>query len=329
MRQSATRATSAPVGRNGRSLANILETIGGTPLVELTHIELPQDVHLYAKLEGFNPSGSLKDRIAKYMIETAERRGELAPGATILEATSGNTGISLAMFARLKGYNLVAVIPEDVSPERIELLRSYGAEVVLSDAQQGTNGAIRQAKEMAQQAQAGRYWLPDQYSNQANVQAHYETTGAEIAQVLFDVDVLVAGLGTGGTLMGVGRRLRETNPGLRVVAVQPYPGGGIQGLRSLADGFVPSIVDLSLLDESRIVADLDAFRGTQELLAAEGVFGGISSGAVLAVAKAIAGSMKRGNIVAVMADSGWKYLSSGLWTANPEEVRTRLTGPLW
>ncbi len=305
---------------------DILGTIGNTPLIEITRAAVNPAVRVYAKLEGFNPTGSLKDRIAKYMIENAEAKGELTSGRTILEATSGNTGISLAMLAKIKGYKLTVVMPENVSSERRDLLLAYGAEVVLSDGERGTNGAIERAKEIGRDP---GYFMPDQYGNFANVQAHYETTGAEILESLPKVDVFVAGLGTGGTLMGVGRRLREENPGLKVVAVQPYPHGGLQGLRNLTDGFIPPILDLNEIDESYFVQDEDAFRGVKELMDKEGILAGISSGAVMNVVNLISGQMKKGTIVAVFPDGGWKYMSNKVWTRAPEEVGKDYKGPLW
>ena len=308
------------------SSKDILGTIGNTPLIEITRAKVNPAVRVYAKLEGFNPTGSLKDRIAKYMIENAEVKGELTSDRTILEATSGNTGISLAMLAKVKGYKLTVVMPENVSSERRDLLLAYGAEVVLSDGEKGTNGAIELAKEIGRES---KYFMPDQYSNLANVQAHYETTGAEILESLPKVDVFVAGLGTGGTLMGVGRRLRENNPGLKVVAVQPYPHGGLQGLRNLTDGFIPPILDLNGIDESYFVQDADAFQGVKELMDKEGIFAGISSGAVMNVVNLISRQMRKGTIVAVFPDGGWKYLSHRIWTSDPKEAGEHYKGPLW
>jgi len=245
-------------------------TIGNTPMVELQKMNPNRKVKLYAKLEWFNPTGSLKDRIAQYMIAKAEEAGELTKDKIILEATSGNTGISLGMIAKLKGYRLKVVMPENVSLERRELLAAFGAEVILSDGNKGTNGAIQLAKEIGQND--SRYFMPDQYSNPYNVLAHYETTGAEILQDISWVDVLVAGLGTGGTLMGVGQRLKERNPEIKIVAVQPYPKSGLQGLRNLSEGFVPPILDLNKIDSSEFVKDEDAFVTLKELAEKEGLF---------------------------------------------------------
>ncbi|MDP1809487.1 MAG: cysteine synthase family protein [Actinomycetota bacterium] len=305
---------------------NILELIGNTPLIEIKRMHDNPDVKIYAKLESQNPSGSLKDRIALYMIEAAERAGELRPGSIILEATSGNTGISLAMIAKYKGYKLKAVMPDNVSLERRQLLEVFGAELVLSDGEQGTNGAIKLAREIGA---GGGYCLVDQYSNEANPLAHYETTAVEILREVPRVDVFVAGLGTGGTLMGVGRRLKEVNAKTRVVAVQPYPHGGLQGLRNLSDGFVPAILDMDLLDANELVEDEEAFFYLKRLAEEEAVLAGISSGAVIYKSLEIAKTMKAGTIVTVFPDGAWKYLSEKIWTESPEEVSKRFKGPLW
>ena len=240
---------------------DILDTIGNTPMVELTRMSPKEDVHIFAKLEGNNPTGSLKDRIAKYMIDQAEADGTLTHDKTILEPTSGNTGIALAFIAKRKGYRVKVVMPENVSAERTQLLLAYGAEIVFSDGAKGTNGAIVVAEEMA--AKDDSYFMPYQYGNEANPRAHYETTGREIIQDLPDVNVFVAGLGTGGTLMGVGRRLNEYNPDIKIVAVVPHPDDVIQGLRSLEEGFIPPILDLSLLDSRIMIESREAFRTTQ------------------------------------------------------------------
>jgi cysteine synthase B len=304
---------------------NILDTIGNTPLVEIPRMSPKKGVRIFAKLEGQNPSGSLKDRIAKYMIEKAEQEGLLTRDKTILEATSGNTGISLAMIAKRKGYQVKVVMPENVSPERCHLLILYGAEVVFSEGEKGTNGAIQVACELAKEE---GYYMPFQYGNPANPQAHYETTGAEILRDLPEVDVFVAGLGTGGTLMGVGRRLKEHNPNIRIVAVEPHPGELVQGLRSLEEGFVPPILDMSMLDSKMVVTTQEAFAATKELVEQEGIFAGVSSGAVLRCAQRLARRMERGNIVALLADGGWKYLSAPLW-AEPERLQKLIQGKVW
>lgn len=306
---------------------DILATIGHTPLVEMKKINPNPDVNIYAKLEGFNPSGSIKDRIALYMLEEAEKSEELTADKTILEATSGNTGISLAMIAKYKGYKLKAVMPDNVSVERRQLLEVFGAELVLSDGELGTNGAIKKAKEIG--ASGNDYYMPDQYSNPANPRAHYETTAEEIIQELPRVDVFVAGLGTSGTLMGVGRRLREVNPQVKIIAVQPYPQSGLQGLRNLSDGYVPPILDMDILDASEFVRDEDAFIYLKELAEKEAILAGISSGAAIFKAVEVAKSMKSGTIVTVFPDNAWKYLSEKIWTEDPKEVSKRFKGPLW
>ncbi len=315
---------------------NLLDLVGNTPLVRLNNISLNENVQIFAKLEGQNPTGSIKDRIAKYMLLEAEKSRALVPGKILLEPTSGNTGISLAMMAKLKGYRVVVVMPDSVSLERRKLLEAYGAEVILSEGRLGTNGAIQRAQQLA--AGDTRYVLLNQYSNQANVRAHYETTGQEIIQDLSknqdgqksaDVDVFVAGLGTGGTLMGVGRRLKEHNPAVKIVAVQPCPKGGLQGLRSLSEGFLPPILDLERIDESFVVKDEEAFAMLKTLLDKEAILAGISSGAVVHVVVKLAAMMKQGTIVTVFPDGAWKYLSMNLWTEEPQAISRAITGPLW
>ncbi|MEK7847687.1 MAG: cysteine synthase family protein [Chloroflexota bacterium] len=307
--------------------ASLIEAIGHTPLVELRRYSPRAGVHIYAKLEGHNPTGSLKDRIAKYMIEKAEREGLLTRDKVILEPTSGNTGISLAMVARIKGYRIKVVIPENVSPERVEVLKLYGADIAYSPGDKGTNGSIEVAQKMAQED--SRYFMPYQYGNQANPQAHYETTAQEIIDDLPQVDMFVAGLGTGGTLMGVGRRLKEHNPQVKVMAAVPHPGELIFGLRSLDEGFIPPIVDLTLLDGRIVVESAEAFRATRELLEREGIFAGVSSGAVMACVQRLAARMEKGNIAALLADGGWKYLSTRLWTRAYDEMEPQVQGMVW
>ena len=306
---------------------DILSTIGGTPLVEIERMSPNPDVRIFAKLEGQNPTGSLKDRIAKYMIERAEADGSLTHEKTILEPTSGNTGIALAFIARRKGYRIRVVMPENVSGERAQLLQAYGAEIVFSDGAKGTNGAIVVAEQMA--AEDPTFFMPYQYGNEANPRAHYETTGREIIEDMPDIDVFVAGLGTGGTLMGVGRRLKEYNPSIRVVAVVPHPDDVIQGLRSLEEGFIPPILDLSLLDSRIMVESSEAFRFTRELMNREGIFAGISSGSVVCCATRLAERMERGNIVCLLADGGWKYLSTSLWTRDFSELQSSVENKIW
>jgi cysteine synthase B len=274
---------------------------------------------LFAKLEGQNPSGSVKDRIAKHMIEAGERSGELTPDRTILESTSGNTGISLAMIGGYKGYKVKLVMPDNVSVERREIMEAYGAEVVLCDGDRGTNGAIEVAHDIYE-ADRAAYWMPYQYGNPANVQAHYETTGAEIVADLPSVDVFVAGLGTGGTLMGTGKRIKEHNPKARIIAVEPHQGDLVQGLRSLDDGFIPEILDLAQLDGKILVRSQDAFGCTRQLMEAERIFCGISAGSVLHGAMRVARRMDEGDVVILLADGGWKYLSTHLWTQEVASV---------
>lgn len=306
--------------------SNILEAIGHTPLVELKRLSPNPSVRILAKLEGQNPSGSLKDRIALAMVEEGERRGELKPGTTILEPSSGNTGIALALVGRLKGYPVKIVMPENASVERRQLLELFGAEIVLSEGSKGSNGAIQRAWELVKE---GDYYMPYQYGNEANPAAHYRTTGQEIVDQVPEVDAFVAGLGTGGTLMGVGRRLKEHNPKIKIVAVEPQQGDLVQGLRSLDDGFIPPILDLDLLDSKIICDSADALRGERRLALEEGIFGGISSGAVIYGALRLAQRMERGTIVALLADGGWKYLSTGLWAKDPERFSDEMSGKLW
>lgn len=306
---------------------DIVDAIGHTPLVEIPRISPKPEVHIFAKLEGNNPTGSVKDRIAKYMIEKAEREGLLTHDKTILEPTSGNTGISLAMIGRLKGYKVKVVMPENVSPERRELLEMYGAEIVFSEGSLGTNGSIDVAQKMA--ASNGHYFMPYQYGNEANPRAHYETTGLEIIQDLPDVDVFVAGLGTGGTLMGVGRRLKEHNSKVKVIATVPHPGDLIFGLRSLEEGFIPPILDMSLLDGRILIDSCDSFQGARELTENEGIFAGVSSGAAIRCAQRVAQKITKGNIVVLLADGGWKYLSTHLWTRPCEGMDQAIQGKIW
>ncbi len=306
--------------------ASILEAIGNTPLVELRRISPKPTVRIYAKLEGNNPTGSLKDRIAMYMIEAAERSGDLTPDKVILEPTSGNTGIALAMVARLKGYKVKVVVPDNVTVERRQLLELFGAEIVYSDGNQGTNGSIKLAQQLAADP---RYYMPYQYGNPANPLAHYETTAAEIIRDCPEVDVLVAGLGTGGTLMGCARRLKEYNPKIRVVAVEPHPGDLVQGLRSLEEGFIPPILDTSLLDGKIIVDSRCAFAATKDLTTKEAIFAGISSGAVIHCAIRVAHRMEKGTIVCVLCDGGWKYVSLGVWFKEIPNLGENVQSHIW
>jgi [CysO sulfur-carrier protein]-thiocarboxylate-dependent cysteine synthase len=299
------------VGSSVRTAGSLLELVGNTPLVELRRLTPKPSVRLYAKLEGQNPTGSIKDRVAVAMIAAAEAAGELEPGRELLEPTSGNTGIALALVAKLKGYRLTCVIPENATEERRRLLRMYGARIVESAGEEGSNGAVRLALELAEREP--RYFMPFQYANEANPRAHYEGTGAEIAEALDRVDVVVAGLGTGGTLMGAGERLRESFPEIVVAAAEPLPGDPVMGLRSLDDGYVPPILDVSKLDRKLLVSNEDAVVGVHALLDREGIFAGVSSGAVLHVAQRLAAELDEGIVVCVLADGGWKYLSAGFW----------------
>jgi len=301
-----------------RTLApSLLDLVGQTPLVELPRLSPKPGVRLLAKLEGQNPTGSIKDRVAKAMIEAAEASGELEPGRELLEPTSGNTGISLALIAKLKGYPLTCVMPGNATEERTRLLRLYGARIILSPGEEGSNGAVRRALELAEREP--RYFMPFQYGNAANPRAHYEGTGTEIVEALDRVDVLVAGLGTGGTLMGTGDRLRESFPDVVVAAAEPLPGDPVMGLRSLEDGYVPPILDVARLDRKVLVSNEESVLGLRALLDEEGVFAGVSSGAVVHVARRLSEELDEGVVVAVLADAGWKYLSADFWEARDVE----------
>jgi len=305
---------------------DILDAIGNTPLVGIQRLSPRPEVRLWAKLEGQNPTGSLKDRIARAMLEAAAASGELTPDRVILEPTSGNTGIALAMVARRKGHRLMVVMPENASPERVQLLELYGAEIVFSPADAGTNGSIEVARRMAEDP---RYFMPFQYGNPANPRAHYEGTGAEIVRDLPEVTHFVAGLGTGGTLMGVGRRLKEHDPKVQVIAAEPELGDSVYGLRSLEEGFVPPILDETLLDGKHLVAAGDALRATRLLAEREGIFAGISSGAVLHVARKVGERVPEGDIVCLLPDGGWKYLSTGAWSGAVSEAEKRVEETVW
>jgi cysteine synthase B len=303
--------------------ANIVEAIGHTPLVELQRFSPRPGVRLFAKLEGHNPTGSVKDRIARALIEDAEQAGKIGPETVLLEPTSGNTGIGLAMIAQVKGYRLKVVMPENVSVERRQLLELFGAEVELTDGSQGSNGSIARAQELANDP---RYHLLYQYGNPANPRAHYETTAPEIIQDCPEVDAFVAGLGTGGTLMGVGKRLKEHNPKVQIVAAEPHPEDTVSGLRSLDHGFIPPILDLEMLDRKVVVRNADALVATRDLVRREGVFAGLSGGAALAVALRVAQQMERGTIVVLLADGGWKYLSTGLFSTSENDAAEGISG---
>ena len=303
----------------GGHFENVLEAIGNTPLVELPRLSPKPGVRIWAKLEGRNPTGSVKDRIAKYMLEDAEAQGAIEPGQTILEPTSGNTGISLGMVCSRKGYPLKVVMPDNVTEERSTLLRMYGAEIEYSEGAKGSNGAVEMALAMAE-ADAS-YYMPYQYGNEANPRAHYEGTAPEILdEEIGEISAFVGGLGTGGTLMGVGRKLKEVDPETKIVAAEPMQGELVQGLRSLDDGFIPPIIDLSMLDRKIMVSNRDAIIWTQKLLKEEGMFAGVSSGAIAYVADRIAGELDEGNVVFLVPDDGWKYLSSGVYSKPVDEL---------
>jgi cysteine synthase B len=302
----------------GGRFENILEAIGHTPLVELPRLSPKPGVRIFAKLEGRNPTGSVKDRVAKSMIDAAEAEGAIAPGQTILEPTSGNTGISLAMICKRKGYPLKVVMPDNVTEERTQLLRMWDAEIVYSEGAKGSNGAVELALELAEGDSS--FYMPYQYGNEANPRAHYDGTAPEILEELDEVAAFVGGLGTGGTLMGNGRRLKEHDPETKIVAAEPMQGEDVSGLRSLDDGFIPPIIDLSLLDRKIMVANREAIVWTQKLLREEGLFAGVSSGAIAYVANRIAGELDEGNVVFLVPDDGWKYLSSGVYTKSVDEL---------
>ena len=312
----------------GRGMAeSVLDRIGNTPLVEIAPLSPNPEVRIFAKLEGANPTGSVKDRIALRMIDAAEAAGRLEPGQTILEPTSGNTGISLAMIGRVRGYPVKVVLPDAVTHERVELLESFGAEILYSPGELGTNGSVKEAERIA--AEQPGWFVPFQYENEDNPRAHYETTAPEIIEELPDLDVFVAGLGTGGTLTGVGRRLKEHNPAVRIVAAVPHPGDLVQGLRSLEEGYIPPVFDESVLDGRIVVDSATSFRLTRELTERAGIFAGVSSGAVIRAAQKVAERMQRGTIVCLLADNGWKYLSSGLWTRDYAAIEEDVSTTLW
>jgi cysteine synthase len=302
----------------GGKYGDIIQAIGNTPLVELKRLSPKPGVRIYVKLESYNPTGSVKDRVARSMIERAEEDGLISPAQTILEPTSGNTGISLAMICRRKGYPLKVVMPENVTRERVELLTMYGAEIVFSPGEQGSNGSVAMALEMAEADPS--YYMPYQYGNPANPHAHYDGTAAEILEELDEVTAFVAGLGTGGTLMGNARRLKEEDPDTMIVAAEPLQGEQVQGLRSLEEGYIPPIIDLSLLDRKIFVSNRDAVVWTKRLLQEEGLFVGVSTGAIASICARVAAELDEGNVVFVAPDDGWKYLSSGVYTKPVEQL---------
>ena len=311
----------------GGRYGDIVQAIGNTPLIELRRLSPKPGVRIWAKMESANPTGSVKDRVARGLIEDAEEKGLIKPGHTILEPTSGNTGISLAMICKRKGYPLKVVMPDNVTPERTQLLKMYGAEIVYSAGDQGSNGAVAMANEIAQDTDT--YYMPYQYGNPANPLAHYNGTAKEILEELDEITAFVAGLGTGGTLMGNGRRFKEElGASCTIVAAEPMQGEPVQGLRSLDDGFIPPIIDLSVLDRKIFVSNHDAIVWTRKLLNEEGIFAGVSSGAIARVAVRIANEIDEGNIVFIVCDDGWKYLSSGLYNLPIEEIEN-MDSTIW
>jgi cysteine synthase B len=314
----------------GGKYGDIVQAIGNTPLVELRRLSPKPGVRIYAKLESYNPTGSVKDRVARSLIERAEEDGLIRPGQTILEPTSGNTGISLAMICRRKGYPLKVVMPDNVTSERTQLLRMYGAEIVYSPGAQGSNGAVALALDMAEADPS--YYMPYQYGNQANPDAHYHGTAVEILEELDSVAAFVAGLGTGGTLMGNARRFKEEDPDTLIVAAEPLQGELVQGLRSLEDGYIPPIIDLALLDRKIFVSNRDAVVWTKKLLNEEGLFVGVSTGAIASICVRVASDLDEGNVVFVAPDDGWKYLSSGVYNKTVEQLEEEgvlETGSFW
>jgi cysteine synthase len=305
---------------------DITAAIGNTPMLELPRLAPHAGMRLLAKLEGANPTGSVKDRVALAMLSGAQATGALRPGQTILEPSSGNTGISLAMLGARLGHPVRIVMPDNTTPEREQLLRLYGAEIVFSPGDDGSNGAVRMAEDLA--AADPSLFMPFQYGNPANPRVHETSTGPEILAQAGDVDAFVAGLGTGGTLTGVGRFLKRERPGARVVAAEPMPGEFVQGLRSLDEGFVPPVLDQSVLDDRLLISNRDAIIGLRLLLREEGILGGLSSGAAISVALDVARQMARGTVVVLLADAGWKYLSADLWTRDLDELSDELEASL-
>ncbi len=308
------------------AFADLVDAIGHTPIVELPRLAPHPGVRLFAKLEGQNPTGSVKDRVARAMLFSARESGALQPGQTILEPSSGNTGISLAMIGSRLGHPVRIVMPDNTTAERTQLLSMFGAEIVYSPGAEGSNGAVRLAQSLADADRS--LFMPYQYGNEANPRAHETTTGPEILADVPEVDVFVAGLGTGGTLTGVGRALKAVRPSVRIVAAEPLPGELVQGLRSLDDGFVPPVLDESVLDDRYLAGNRDAVIGVRRLLDDEGIFAGLSSGAAVAVAVRVARDLPSGNVVVLLADGGWKYLSTDLWRRNLEELEDELEGSL-
>lgn len=309
--------------------SSILDAIGNTPLVEVPKLCPVDNVRIWVKLEGQNPTGSVKDRIAIALIEAGETSGALTPDKVILEPTSGNTGIALAMVASTRGYRFTAVMPDNASAERVQLLQAFGADIIFSEGAKGTNGSVAMAQELAQDP---KYHMPFQYGNPANVEAHYRGTGQEILDDLPDVKAFVAGLGTGGTLMGVGKRLKEHDPTIRIVAAEPQLGELVYGLRSLEDGYIPPIFDPEAIDGKVMVTARDSILWTRALLQKEGIFAGISAGAVIWVAQRVAERLSAdggGDIACLLPDGGWKYMSTEAWTQDIDTAETNVEEVLW
>ena len=311
--------------------SNIITSIGNTPLIDVSQLSPDPKIQIFGKLESANPTGSVKDRVAKYLILNAEREGKISEGSTILEPTSGNTGIGLAMLGSTRGYKIKVVMPADVPPERIDILKAFGAEVIFSDAGKGTNESINLAKQISNDNP--NYYMPYQYGNEANPKAHYETTGPEIIKDLPDTDVFVAGLGTGGTLMGAGKFLKEYNSNIKIIATAPHPDEIVLGLRAIEHGFIPPIIDLEKLDGRVLIEGEEAFYWTRKLLVEMGIFVGVSSGATFATARKMAQKMskegKTGKIVTIFCDGGWKYLSTGIYSENFKYDQKEIEGKTW
>jgi cysteine synthase len=308
---------------------SVLDLIGHTPLVEVPRLSPQTSVRMWVKLEGQNPTGSVKDRIALAMVEAGEASGALTPDKVILEPTSGNTGIALAMVCKLRGYRFTAVMPDNASAERVQLLRAFGADIIFSDGAKGTNGSVALAQELASE---DKYYMPFQYGNEANLLAHYKGTANEIIDDLPNIKAFVAGLGTGGTLMGVGKRLKEHDPSIKVVAAEPELGELVYGLRSLDDGYIPPLFDPGMLDGKVKVRARESILWTRELLQREGIFAGISSGAVIWVAQRIADRLAAdggGDVVCLLPDGGWKYLSTEAWTQEMDLAESKVEEVLW
>jgi cysteine synthase B len=309
--------------------SSILDAVGDTPLVEVPSLSPAENVRIWVKLEGQNPTGSVKDRIAIALVEAGEASGELTPDKIILEPTSGNTGIALAMVASTRGYRFTAVMPDNASSERVQLLTAFGAEIIFSEGAKGTNGSVAMAQELAKDP---KYYMPFQYGNTANIDAHYKGTGQEIVDDLPEVKVFVAGLGTGGTLMGVGKRLKEHNPDVKIIAAEPKLGELVYGLRSLEDGYIPPIFNPDAIDGKVMVSARDSILWTRELLRKEGIFAGISAGAVIWVAQRVAERLSTeggGDIVCLLPDGGWKYMSTEAWTQDIDTAETQVEEVLW